>query len=298
MRLICGEQALSGVEGPDFICIGLPKAGTGWLFDQLGGHPDFWMPPVKELLYLQQPVSKIRFVDRSGRARPNPNGRERRVHREKFDERDLAFLKYAASCHGEQLSLERYAKLFSFKGELLSGDISPPYWTLGPEMIARLAARFPGTKIVLLVRDPVARAWSRISMAYRSNLFAPVLLEDPAGFRRYVEKTKKIGNIHTTAIVERWRMLAPDNPFRWFLFDDIAAQPENALRDILTFLGADPDKIVAGVAPDYNRKSEERKLDMSAMAKSVLAEHYADEIVAGAKLFGGAAAGWPAKYGL
>jgi hypothetical protein len=35
-------------DGPDFLCVGVPKAGTGWLFDQLNAHPDFWMPPVKE----------------------------------------------------------------------------------------------------------------------------------------------------------------------------------------------------------------------------------------------------------
>jgi hypothetical protein len=28
------------------------RAGTGWLYDQLKHHPDFWLPPVKELDYL------------------------------------------------------------------------------------------------------------------------------------------------------------------------------------------------------------------------------------------------------
>lgn len=296
MRLICGEQALSGVEGPDFICIGLPKAGTGWLFDQLGGHPDFWMPPVKELLYLQQPVSKMGFVNRSGQARPNPNGRERRVHREQFDERDLAFLKYAASCQGEQLSLERYARLFSFKGELLSGDISPPYWTLEPEMIARLAARFPGTKIVLLVRDPVARAWSRISMAYRSELFDPALLENAEKFRSYVEGTRKIGAVHATQIVERWRHHAPKMAFGTFMFDDIASAPEKALREILLFLGADPEKKGEGMSAGYNRKADTQKLEMTDAAKLVLVEHYAAELRTGASTLGHAAQAWAEKY--
>ena len=35
--------------GPDFICVGAQKAGTRWLYDQLAFHPEFWMPPVKEL---------------------------------------------------------------------------------------------------------------------------------------------------------------------------------------------------------------------------------------------------------
>src|SRR5206468_12793023 len=46
-------------SGPDFICIGMPKAGTGWLSDQLQFHPDFWMPPVKSLHYLDLDVPEI-----------------------------------------------------------------------------------------------------------------------------------------------------------------------------------------------------------------------------------------------
>src|SRR5215218_4596058 len=40
--------------GPDFLCVGLQKAGTAWLYDQLELHPDFWMPPLKELHYFKE----------------------------------------------------------------------------------------------------------------------------------------------------------------------------------------------------------------------------------------------------
>ncbi len=48
---------LNGVAGdarPDFLCVGAQKAGTSWLYQQLEPHPDFWMPPVKELHYFDQ----------------------------------------------------------------------------------------------------------------------------------------------------------------------------------------------------------------------------------------------------
>jgi hypothetical protein len=48
---------LNGVIGnacPDFLCVGAQKAGTSWLYRQLEPHPDFWMPPVKELHYFDQ----------------------------------------------------------------------------------------------------------------------------------------------------------------------------------------------------------------------------------------------------
>lgn len=37
------------VHGPDFICIGMEKAGTGWLYDQVDHAEGAWMSPIKEL---------------------------------------------------------------------------------------------------------------------------------------------------------------------------------------------------------------------------------------------------------
>jgi len=34
--------------GPDFLCVGIHKGGTTWLYQQLDSHPNFWMPPLKE----------------------------------------------------------------------------------------------------------------------------------------------------------------------------------------------------------------------------------------------------------
>ena len=56
------KEALS--TGPDFVCIGMPKAGTGWLFDQLRFHPDFWMPPVKEIDYLHRPFPALKHANK------------------------------------------------------------------------------------------------------------------------------------------------------------------------------------------------------------------------------------------
>jgi hypothetical protein len=43
----------AGDACPDFLCVGAQKGGTSWLYRELERHPDFWMPPVKELQYLK-----------------------------------------------------------------------------------------------------------------------------------------------------------------------------------------------------------------------------------------------------
>src|SRR6201987_4886933 len=91
---------------PDFLCVGAHKSGTTWLYQQLDSHPDFWMPPVKELHYLDQ-LSRVQRTS-SPRCR---------------DERDLRFLENIRILSAKQhMDLERYAQLFEPKASLLSGD--------------------------------------------------------------------------------------------------------------------------------------------------------------------------------
>src|SRR5216110_527965 len=148
---------------PDFICVGPQKTGTGWLYQQLAGHPDFWMPPIKELHYFDQ-------LGRPALANP---ARPR-------DERDLRFLKSLKSVSaGPHIDLENYARLFELKGSLLSGDISPGYSTLSDKIIQRVVGYFPKLKVIFLARDPVERAWSHLSMEVRSRQIEPFDVNAP-----------------------------------------------------------------------------------------------------------------------
>src|SRR3954454_22181194 len=81
------------ISGPDFLCIGAQKAGTGWLYEQLRSHPDFWMPPMKELHYFD----RLAAPNDSSETRSLPFARK---DKERFeiarqrarDERDRNFL--------------------------------------------------------------------------------------------------------------------------------------------------------------------------------------------------------------
>src|ERR1044072_5098358 len=137
----------AGNAGPDFLCVGAHKAGTTWLYQQLDSHPDFWMPPVKELHYFDQ-LSRVQH--------PPPRCR---------DERDSQFFQRLKHLSAKaNLDLENYGKLFELKGSFLSGDISPNYSTLGSKLIRQIIGYFPDLKVIFLARDPVQRFWSHLSM--------------------------------------------------------------------------------------------------------------------------------------
>ena len=42
------------VRVPDFICVGMQKCGTTWLYEKLGQHPDIWVPAMKEIHYFNE----------------------------------------------------------------------------------------------------------------------------------------------------------------------------------------------------------------------------------------------------
>ena len=93
----------------------------------------------------------------------------------------------------------------------MSGDITPTYVELTPDDISQIAKALPDVKIILLVRDPVARAASRLSMAYRNGDFDAGLLENLDVFRKFVETSIILSEERSrpSQIVARWAESAP-----------------------------------------------------------------------------------------
>ena len=290
---------MPAATGPDFMCIGMMKTGTAWLFDQLQFHPDFWMPPIKEMHYLDRGDKIGRNADDILRAARESSRRLKRLTQRPLDERDMQFLEEMASHQSEPLDIGRYAALFRHKGDLKSGDVTPHYGSLSRSIIEDVGRQIPNTRAILLIRDPVARAWSHLAMRNRFDRFDADLLKDPIGFRAYLEGSNKLRRLSfPTEIVRRWEKHAPTIPIRFFFFDDIAERPQDARRNILRFLEADPDKPSGEISPDYNRKSAAKKPELSDDIKAVLVRHFAQELRDCAALFGGHAKNWALKYGV
>lgn len=288
---------VSNIEGPDFICVGMPKAGTGWLFDQLQFHPDFWMAPIKGFHYLDRKIPTMKNAGRKlKRLQRRPN--KPLAARRSGDERDLAFLKEAVALGGKIRDVKGYATLFRYKGDRLSGDITAPYAGIEEDAISEVNEIIPDVKIVCLVREPISRIWSNVSMAYRAGRLDRTLLDDPPAFLNFIKQTPMYEFAFASIVAKRWANNAPKVKFKPFLFDDIEARPEKARAEILAYIGADPLKDSGVLAAGHNRKATSEKLTLTEEVRDVLVDHFADEVRECARLFGGQAKEWPARYGL
>jgi len=288
--LFCRPPALGAPE-PDFLCVGMEKAATGWLYDQLKAHPDFWMPPVKELRYLHMGSPAMDDVVRA-------HSQQKARRRKEVDAAGQAFLAEAATLVRHPRDFRKYGMLFRFKGVRLSGDISPGYWRLRQPDIDVLAAQFPRLKVLLMVRDPVERAWSHISMQHRRGAFDSAILENVAVFARWFARSPLKRASLASKVPPRWAESAPAIPFRHFFFDDVVSAPKTTRDEIVGFLGGHPRKKEGNTPADYNRKAGFAKLPLTASLKAVLVENLAEELRESARVFGGPAEAWPARYGL
>ncbi len=267
--------------GPDFLCIGAHKAGSTWLYQQLDSHPDFWMPPVKELHYFDQ-LSRV----------------QRAAHPRCRDERDLQFLERLKSLGIEPgIDLENYGRLFEPKASLLSGDISPNYSTLSNEVIRRVVKYFPNLKVIFLARDPVERVWSHLSMEVHYRQIEPFDVTNIDEINRNLLRRGMLLRSYPSAVVARWKRYVHSEQFRVYFFDDLQSNPAELRRSILRFLGANPDKPGSRLTADYNSWTRMEKLPLTNKVRSHLAKFFKKELKTCAARLGGPARDWPARYG-
>jgi hypothetical protein len=272
---------LAGEACPDFLCVGAQKGGTSWLYRQLERHPDFWMPPVKELHYFDE-LSRVPAV-----ACARPRG-----------DRDRRFLENIKNLSARShLDLEDYARLFEPKGSLLSGDITPAYSMLSDEVIERIVDRFPNLKVIFLARDPVERAWSQLSMGVHLRNISPFDVTDVDDVIRNLLNPGVLLRSHPSKIVARWKRYVHPELFRVYFFDDLAKNPAEMRRSILLFLGADPGKPSGRLKANHNADLGRGKLRFTDKVRSRVAEFFEQELKACATELGGPAKQWPARYG-
>lgn len=286
--------------GPDFVCIGAPKAGTGWLFDQLSWHPDVWMPPVKELRYLKarkpERRPRLRKLQRQlEKGRYSKASREREIdHLRPVTERDLEFIKRFLS--EEKRNLKRYGELFEMKGNQITGDITPLYSTLDSRSIVKLMEEFPKLKIIYLIREPVSRAWSHIQMHKRQtekpNHRANFDIGNLNHVKRFICQSDMLLRSCPSRVADRWRTVVPENQFYYSFFDDIISDPASVLKDICNFLGVSQEISEQMLPPTFNRKDSRSKYPMTPEIKAYLEQLFRDERAISAERFGGAAKAW------
>ncbi|MBL9055550.1 MAG: sulfotransferase, partial [Rhodobacteraceae bacterium] len=151
--------------------MGATKAGTSWLYEHLSAHPDCHFRTIKELHYFQL-TAPGQFGAALRRLQGEIDGLKARLtgaaaaQRARIERRLADLRDWRRVLQRRETDLDAYrAFLTEGQGERrLVGDITPAYALLDADRLALLPQVAADTRVVYLMRDPVARLWSHVRM--------------------------------------------------------------------------------------------------------------------------------------
>lgn len=223
---------------PDFLVVGAQKAGTTWLFRNLKFHPEVWMPPVKELNYFNEVYfPSLSSWESQGRLTQASEALRHFEALENVEPWQAAQLNAARWILKNLRTDDWYTRIFSFAGDdMICGEISPEYALLPRAAISRIVIANPAIKILLILRDPILRAWSNIRMTARRAQ------ENPESIFRDAQHWRvACGRSNYPAIIARWANFIPRNNLFVLSFDDLTASPTRFIERVCNSIGVDFD---------------------------------------------------------
>ena len=236
---------------PNFFIAGAPKAGTTSLYHALRQHPQIYMSPVKEPSFFSHEARPENFSSPL---------REKLIARmgtlqEKLREDAL----HANKVPGVITRWDDYLQLFrKATDERAIGEGSVCY--LWSSTAAReIAAVNPKAKTILILRNPVDRAFSQY-LHYLSDGY------HPHSFRAHIEASLQphdAMNPYNPFLqlgmygqqLERYLQFFPREQVRIWLYDETMSEPAKFLREVLTFLEVDPS-----FTPDRSRRYHQMEI--------------------------------------
>ena len=234
---------------PNFLLIGAAKSGTTSLDYYLGQHPQIYMSPIKETNFFAFEGEKPCF---SG---------------VKLNESTKSYHK------NFRTNINSYRQLFHPKSDAIAiGESSPSYLYI-PKAASRIAYYIPDVKLILILRDPIERAYSNFLHHVRDRV------EACNSFAEAVEAEQwRIQNdwwwgfhyIHVGLYFEqllRYSNFFSLNQIQIFLYEDLVSDAAKIVQILYQFLGVD-DSFV----PDLSTKLNTTGIPKNKLLDSIIKE--------------------------
>lgn len=242
----------NNLTGPDFICVGPHKTGTGWLYETLNYHKEIFSIDEKEIRYYTKLDNQYRYPKKLYRLGINRAlkwlvyGRFHLFWIYIFYKNIKGnytlwwkYLQFESHFHLRIKNLKWYKKLFSGPLDLKKGDFSPSYATMMEPTIGLIKRDFPKVKIIYFLRDPVDRIWSHTKM----ELVMKNLDPSEQNIRRIMNKYShtKAYKFYPNKSLNNWLSIFGNEQVFVGFFDYLQENPIGQFKIICQFLGINDD---------------------------------------------------------
>ncbi|MEO8438764.1 MAG: sulfotransferase domain-containing protein [Spartobacteria bacterium] len=202
------------IERLDFIIAGTQKGGTSALHYHLDQHPHITMAHSEEAHMIDHP------------------------RRHFFDDEDRFSGKIGYDILHEGIRFK--------KGSLITGSCTPIYTYWKPAM-ERIRDYHPGIKLIILLRNPIDRAFSHWNMYRERNQedlgFLEAIAEEPNRMRNALpyqaRRTSYLDRGFYSEQMERVFRFFPREQVRVLKFEDFKKDTAAIVNDVFTFLGVE-----------------------------------------------------------
>lgn len=130
-----------------------------------------------------------------------------------------------------------YASKFAEAKGRLAGEITPAYSILPLDRIRLIHSIMPDLKLLLLLRDPIERAWSHALLHLLKKVavrpYEDVRIEE---FYQHLQSRKCRAKGDYLQILENWSRYFPSEQIYVGFFEDITGRPEQLLAEVFTHL--------------------------------------------------------------
>lgn len=120
----------------------------------------------------------------------------------------------------------------------VGADFTPAYSLLDVETIRSVREAVPGARVVLLLRNPIERAWSSARMALLRAEMVPGEASD-AWFIDHVSSSGSLRRGDYLGVLSRWASVFPEEQVLVLFHDDILTDPGAVLGALCVHLGMD-----------------------------------------------------------
>lgn len=209
---------------PNFLVIGAAKAGTTSIYYYLKMHPEIFLNKKKETNFFAFENKMLNFKDE--------NGEISDINKSSIN------------------SYDKYIEEFKQANHKAVGEVSPWYLYFAEESAVNIKKYIPNAKLIVILRNPVDRAFSSFMHLVRDgreskNNFCDALEE---------EKTRINHNYsplwHYTKAGFYYSQLSEfyqkfnDQQIKVLLYDDFIQNPDDSVRSIFNFIGVDSNIVL------------------------------------------------------